>query len=148
MFFFCSWFPTKVDGSCVTAPPKLNPPSQFYLEGPCRELFEAVALPAVWRLSIHLKWKHRVWFIPSYTSVMLLHDDLNSVMVLLSYVTTKWIMPFCILGWLLFSLIFLSMNDHVFQMTTVCAALEFFRFHTLWIPCVLSLAWTKEWKIF
>lgn len=40
-------------------------------------------------------------------------------------------MPFYILEWLLFYLLFLFMNDLIFQMTTIYTTLEFFRFHTL-----------------
>lgn len=78
-FFFssCSLFPAKGNGIWASISPKWSSPSQSDLEGPCQELFEAVALPAVWCLSIHLQWKHRVGFIPSYSGVTLPQDDLE-----------------------------------------------------------------------
>lgn len=136
-FLSCSQRPPS-----VTAPPKLNPPSKLYLERPCQELFEATA-PGAWA---SFPSADTGFDSSSHSSVMLLQDDLNHVMALLSYVTTSWII-LC-LGWLFFHLIFLSVNDHIFHVAAIYAPLEFLRFHILGIPCVVWLSWTKVWKPF
>lgn len=114
---------------------------------PCWDMvgaIEAGALPAVWYLGIHWKWKHRAGFIPSYTRVTLLWGDLNSVMAPLPYVTAWWILPFHVLGWPLFYLIFLSIS----QKTTRYVSLSFSGFIPLWISCVFHHLAQKSEKYF